>query len=129
MYTSTLEKIECQNVFRCVTRGTGASCSSSAISSSAFAPYLSAFFLFILSLVTTTIDLFQFRSQLRLSQINEEIPIRLKLKLYAVFIKIVGRKNQSFVGRQDIVNYWDLPSKISRNCQKSLVPKIAQHEF
>ena len=33
------------------------------------------------------------------------------------------------MGRQEIVNYWDFPSKISRNCHKSLVPKINRHDF
>ena len=32
------------------------------------------------------------------------------------------------MGRQDIVNYWDFPSKISRHCHNRLVPKIAGHD-
>ena len=33
------------------------------------------------------------------------------------------------MGRQYIVNYWDFPSKISKNCHKSLVPKINRHDY
>ena len=32
------------------------------------------------------------------------------------------------MGRQDIANYWDFPSKISRNCHKRLVLKISRHD-
>ena len=41
----------------------------------------------IVSFVTTTPDKIQFQSQVRLSQINVKFPIRLKFKLYAVFIE------------------------------------------
>ena len=77
-----------------------------------------------LSFVITTLDKFQFRSQVRPSQINVIISIGLKLRLYAVLIKKSCRINFLFVGRQDIINYWDFPSKISRDCHKRLVPKI-----
>ena len=33
------------------------------------------------------------------------------------------------MGRQDIVNYWDFPSKTSRNCHKRLVPKFTRHDW
>ena len=87
------------------------------------------FYLFgIVSFVTTTLDKFQFQSQVRLSQINVIVSIRLKFKFYAVFIKWGCRIDFSFMGRQDIVNYWDFPSKISRNYHKRLVPKITRHD-
>ena len=70
MYTSTL-KNESERLFTRVTRGTGASCSSSAVaSSSAFAFSLYSFFIGIVSFVLRTLDKFQFQSQVRLSQIN-----------------------------------------------------------
>ena len=82
----------------------------------------------IVSFVTTTLDQLQFQSEVRLSQINLVIPIRLIFKLYAVFIEWGSKINFLFVGRQDIVNYWDFPSYISRNSHKKLVPKIARHD-
>ena len=82
----------------------------------------------IVGSVTTTPDKFQFQSQVRLSQINVIIPIRLKLKLYAVFIKWGVGIDFLFLGQQDIVNYWDFPSKTSRNCYKRLIPKITRHD-
>ena len=79
----------------------------------------------IVSFITTTPAKFQFQSQVRLSQINVLVPIHLKLKLYAVFIKWGWRKDFLFKGRQDIINYWDFPSKISRNRQKKFVPNYS----
>ena len=34
-----------------------------------------------------------------------------------------------FVGQQNIVNYWDFPSEISRNCHKRLVTKNARQDW
>ena len=45
------------------------------------------YFFGIVGFVTTTPDKFQFQNQIRLSQINVIVPVRLKFKLYAVFIK------------------------------------------
>ena len=75
-------------------------------------------FLGIVSLVTTILETFQFPSQIRLSQTNILAFIRFEFNLYAVFIVWTSRINFLFVVRQDIINYWDLLSKISRNCQK-----------
>ena len=86
------------------------------------------YFFGIVSFVTTTLDKFQFQSQVRLSQIKVIVPIRLKFKLYAVFIKWGSRIDFLFMGRLDIVNYWDFPSKIFRHCHKRLVPKIVSHD-
>ena len=85
------------------------------------------FFAFV-SFVTTTPEKFQFQSQVRLSQINVIVPIRLKFKIFAVFIGWESRLDFLFMVRQDIANYRDIPSKNSRNCHKSLVPKITWHE-
>ena len=81
----------------------------------------------IVSFVTTTLAEFQFQSQVKLSQINVTVPTPLKFKLFAVFNESGSRTSFLFVGRPDIVNYWYLPSKVSRNCQKWLVPRIARH--
>ena len=86
------------------------------------------FFAFV-SFLFTTPDKFQVQSQLRLSQINVTVPIRLKFKLYAVFIEWGSTMDFLFMGGQDIVNYWDFNSKISRKCHKSLVPKITRHDY
>ena len=58
----------------------------------------------IVSFITTTFDIFQFQSPVRLSQINVIVPIRLKFQLYANLIKWGGRMVFLFVGRQGIVN-------------------------
>ena len=87
------------------------------------------YFLGILNFVTTTPDKFQFQSQVRLSQINLLACFRLKFKLYAVFNEWGSSINFLFMGRQDIVNYWDFPSKVSTNCHKRLVPKITRHNY
>ena len=57
------------------------------------------------------------------------VPIRLKFKLYAIFIEWGSRIKFLSVGRQDINNYKEFPSKISRTCYKSLLPKIARHHY
>ena len=90
---------------------------------------LFSIFFVSVSFVTTSLDSFSFQSQVRLSQINIIVLIRLKFKLYAVFIERGNRINFLFVGRQDIANYWDFPSKISINCQKRLVTKVARHDY
>ena len=58
-----------------------------------------------LNFVTTTLDKFQLQSQVRLPQIIIVIPIRLKFKLYAIFIELVSGINFLFVERQHNVNY------------------------
>ena len=122
MYTSTSEKIECKKLFTWVRRRTGAS--------HPLLPLLCAlFYLFaIVSFVTTTPDKFQFQSQVRLSQIIVIVLIPLKFKLCAVFIKWGSRIHFLFMGRQNIDNYWDFPSKISRNWHKRLVPKNTRQD-
>ena len=119
--------IECKMLFTCVTRGTGGSSSSSdaaAVSTSALASslcFLRSFFQFcaIVIFVTVTVDKFRFQSQKRLSQINIVVTIRLKFKVYEIFIdnEWSCKINFLFVGQHDNVNYWDLPYKISRNCK------------
>ena len=64
-----------------------------------------------------------------MSQINVVAPIRLKFNFLAVFIEWSSRIDFLFIRRQNIVNYWDFPSKISRNCHKRLVPKFTRHYF
>ena len=81
-------------------------------------------FLTLVCIVTTSFNKSELQCQKRLSQINVIVPIRLKFKLYAVFIKWGSWINLLFMRRQDIVNNWDFPSKISRHCHKRLVPKI-----
>ena len=78
----------------------------------------------IVSFVTTTFDKIQFPSQVRLSKINRVLLILLKFKLDAVLIEWGGSINFLFVGRQDTVNYWDFPSKISRNYKKGWYRKL-----
>ena len=118
---------ECKILFTFVTRGAGGSSSSSdaaAVSTSALASslcFLRSFFQFcaIVIFVTVTLDKFRFQSQIRLSQINIVVTIRLKFKLYEIFIdnEWSCRINFLFVGQQYNVNYWHLPYKISRNCK------------
>ena len=79
------------------------------------------------SFVTTALDKFQFQSQVRLSQNSVLVLIRLQFKPNAVVIEIVFRINVFFMGRQDIVNYWDFPSKIFRNCHRTVLPQIARY--
>ena len=62
------------------------------------------YFFGIVSFVTTTPDKIQFQSLVRLSQINVIVPIRLKFKLYAIFIESGSRIDFLFKGRQDILN-------------------------
>ena len=81
-------------------------------------------FFTLVCIVTTSFDKLELQCQKRLSQINIIAPIRLKFKLYAVFIKLGSWINFLFMRGQDIVNNWDFPSKISRHCHKRLVPKI-----
>ena len=90
--------------------------------------FVLVFFCVIVIFVDTTLDKFQFQSQVRLSGINIVAPMRLKFKHCAVFIVWGSRISFLFVGRQIIVNYLDFPSKVSRNCHKTFVPKIAQHD-
>ena len=85
-------------------------------------------FFAIVSFVTTTPDKFQFQSQVRLSQINVVNPIRLKLKLCAAFIGWGSTINFLFLGRPYIVSYCDFLSRVSRNCQKRLVPKTTLND-
>ena len=81
-------------------------------------------FLTLVCIVTTSFDKLQLQCQKRLSQINVIVPIRLKFKFYAVFIKWGSWIDFLFMRVLDIVNNWDFPSKISRHCHKRLVPKI-----
>ena len=80
-------------------------------------------FLILVCMVTTTLDKFELQCQKRLSQINVIVPISLKFKLYAVFIKWDSWMHFLFMRRQNVVNNWDFPSKTSRHCHKKLVPK------
>ena len=67
------------------------------------------FFFGIVSLVTTTLDKFQFQSQVHLSHINVIVWIRFNFKLYAISIEWGSRITFLLVGRQDVINYWDFP--------------------
>ena len=88
------------------------------------------YFFGIISFVTTTPDKFQFQSQVRLSQINAIVPIRLKFKkLYAVVTKWASKIDFLFMGQKNILNYWEFPTKISRNCHKRLVPKVTRYDY
>ena len=78
--------------------------------------------------VAPNLDKFQLKNQVRLSQINVLLPMRLKFKLCVAFINWGSRVDLLFLGRQDIVNYWDFTSKFSRNCYRTLVPKITRHD-
>ena len=69
-------------------------------------------------IVATTLDKFQFQSQVRLSQINVRIPTPLKFDLYAVFIKCGSRIAFFFVGQQEFLNYSDFLSTISKKATK-----------
>ena len=46
--------------------------------------------------------------------------------MYKFFIQRVIAMNLLFVGQQDAINNWELCSKISRDCRKVLMTKIAQ---
>ena len=83
----------------------------------------------LVSFLTKAPDKFQFQIQLHLSQINILVPIRLIFKLDAVFIEWGTRICFSFLGRQDIANYWDFLQKNSNNCHKRFVPEITRHDL
>ena len=76
-----------------------------------------------------TLHQFLFQSQVCLFQIKVIVPIRLKFKLYAVFIEWGSRIKFVFVGRQHIITYWHFLSKISTNWHKSLIPKIVRIDW
>ena len=83
-------KIECKMMFTGVTRGTGVSCSSSAVVFSSTLAFSLCRFLNcfgIVSFVNTTFDKTQFQSEIHPSQFNVVVLIRLKFKLYAVFFE------------------------------------------
>ena len=63
----------------------------------------------VVSLVTTNFDKIQSQSHLRPCQIKIVVPIRLKLKFSAVFMKWGSRTKFLLLGRQEIVNYWTSP--------------------
>ena len=72
-------------------------------------------------------DQFNFQSQEGLFQINEGIrSVRIQ-KSMQVIRRVIGL-NCLFVGRKDIVKYWDFPHKISKNCQKSSIVKIVRQD-
>ena len=75
-------------------------------------------FLTLECLVSTSFDKFELQCQKRLSHINVIVTIRLKFKLYAVFIKRGSLIIFLFMRGQDIGNNWDFPSKIFRHCHK-----------
>ena len=77
----------------------------------------------IVCIVTTSFDIFKLQCPEILSKISLKVPIRLKFKLYAVFIMWSSWIIFMFMRRQNIVSIWDFPSKISGHCHKSLVPK------
>ena len=86
------------------------------------------FSLTLVCIVTTSFDKFELLCQKRLSQIYVILPMRLKFKLYAVFIKSGSWINFLFMPEQDVVKFWDFPSKISRHYHKRLVPKFVWHD-
>ena len=81
------------------------------------------------SFVTTNPDNYRIQSQGRLSQVNVVVKFRLKCKLSAVLVEWGSRIHLLFVGRQDVANYWDFSSKISRNCYKRVVSNITRRTF
>ena len=125
MYTSTLKKKWVQNVLY-VCNDMNSSLFNLLPCRFFVCPFFALFFhLFVnVSFVSTTLDKFQRHCRISLSQINVVNTIRLKFKLYAFFIEWDGRINFLFVRAQDIINSWDFPSKISRNCPKKMVPKF-----
>ena len=98
--------------------------------SSAAASFISFFFKFlcVVSLVATYVDQSHFHSQLGMSPFDVIVPIRFKSKHYAVYIERGSKILFFFVEQQNIVNYWDFPSKILKNCPKRLVQKVIQHD-
>ena len=64
-----------------------------------FCLFLVLFFYFfvLVSFTSTTLDKFHFPRPVRLSQVNIKVPIRLKLKFYAIFIEWGGRIDFLFV--------------------------------
>ena len=113
-----------------VKRGSVASCFSPPFPQS-LSPLLRApfnFFDFVI-FITTTFDKFQFQRKVRPSQINVLALIRLKVQLYAVFIKLVSRMKFLFVGRKVFVNHWAVPSETTRNCHKILAPKKIPYDY
>ena len=66
--------------------------------------------------------IFSFKAKKNLSQMNEALPIGLKFKRYAGFNEW-GIRMMTFCGRQNIINIWHFPYKISRCGHKSLVQK------
>ena len=81
----------------------------------------------MVSFVTTILDKFRFQSQVHLSHLSlmdVVVPIRLKFKHYSLSSKWGSRINLSFVGWQDIFNYWVCPSEDCGNCHKRLIPKL-----
>ena len=86
------------------------------------------YFFAIVSYATTTLDKFQFQYQVRLSQFNVLVSIRLKFKFYAIFIESGSGIYFLFAVRQDIVNYWEFLRKVSRNWHKSLVLETTGHD-
>ena len=124
-------KTECWMVFTRIMKRTGVSCSSSsAVYSSAFASSLCSFWTSLVWYVLWPRPLtnFSFKVIKHPSRINVVVPIRLKFKLYVVLIEWGGRIKMLFVGHQAIVNYWDFPPYVCRNCLKLLVPKIIWHD-
>ena len=70
------------------------------------------------SFSTTTFDKFRFHSHIRRPQTSEIVPIRFKLKLYAVSIKKGSRMKLLSMAQQKIVSYCKFLSKVSWNCHK-----------
>ena len=75
----------------------------------------------IVSFVTTTSDKFQFQSQVRLSQMNVIVLIPLKFKHFPDFIKWGSRIGSLFMGRQDVVNYWDFPETATKGWYRKIL--------
>ena len=123
-------------LFTRVTRGSGATSSSSCDFFSSLLLQISRFFSVlvfeffgIVSFLRTTRDQIQFQSPVILFQINVIVPIRLKFKLHAVFIKWGCTIIFLFVWRQDLFKYGQFSSKICKNCYKRLVPKTARRDY
>ena len=125
MYTSPLEKIGGRMLFTWVTAGTGVSCS---------APYgvsLSVFVSPFCCYLTSSIKKFRNHDPWKISFLGpstSDSNQRSRTSPYETPTQYSfqwTRMKFLFVGRQNIIKYWDLFSKISRNRHNLLVQKIS----
>ena len=75
-------------------------------------------------IVATSFDKFELQCQKRLSQVNVIVPVRLKFKLYAVFIQRDSWIIVLFMRGQDIVNNWAFPPRFPDTATKGWYRKL-----